>query len=84
MFQPNERVFNTLPIEIGDFAADELQKSINASQNKAPGLDETGCFDEKLLELLEICNKTLHGDVPGTWLRGGIQPFPKKKRFRRN
>ena len=38
--QPIERVFNTLPIETGDFMADELQKSINASQNKkAPELD---------------------------------------------
>ena len=68
--QPIERVFNTLPIETGDFMADKLQKSINASQNnKAPGLDgiaietwKTGCLDE---ELLEICNKVFHGDVPG-------------------
>ena len=81
--QPIERVFNTLPIETGDFTADELQKSINASQNnKAPELDgipiemwKTGCLDE---ELLETCNKTFHGDVPGIWLRGGILPFPKK------
>ena len=29
--QPMERVFNTLPIETGDFMADELQKPINVS-----------------------------------------------------
>ena len=81
--QPIERVFNTLPTETGDFNADELQKSINALQNnKAHGLDDipietrkTGCLDEKLLE---ICNKTFHGDVPGIWLQSGILPFPKK------
>ena len=81
--QPMERVFNTLPIETGDFMADELQKPINVSQNdKALGLDDipivtckTGRLDE---ELLEICNKTLHGDIPGNWLRDGILPFPKK------
>ena len=81
--QPIKRVFNTLPIETGDFTADKLQKSINALQNnKAPRLDgipietwKTGCLDE---ELSEICNKTFHGDVPGIWLRGGILPFPKK------
>ena len=81
--QPIERVFNTLPIETGDFMADRLQKSINALQNnKAPGLGgkptetwKTGRLDE---ELLEICNKTFHGDVPGIWLRGGILPSPKK------
>ena len=27
---------------------------------------------------MEICNKTIHGDVPGIWLRGGILPFPEK------
>ena len=87
--QPIERVFNTLPIETGDFTGDELQKSINASQNnKVPRLDvisietwKTGCLDE---ELLEICNKTFHGDAPGIWLGGGILPFPKKRRFRRS
>ena len=71
--QPIERVFNTLPIETGDFNIEELQKSINALQNKkAHGLDDipietwkTGCLNEKLLE---ICNKTFHGDVPGIWL----------------
>ena len=81
--QPIQRVFNTLPIETRDFTGDELQKSINALQNnKAPGLDgipietwKTGCLDE---ELLEICNKTFHGDFPGIWLRGGILPFSKK------
>ena len=81
--QPIKRVFNTLPIETGDFTADGLQKSINAlHNNKAPGLGgiliemwKTGRLDE---ELLEICNKTFHGDVPGIWLRGGILPFPKK------
>ena len=81
--QPIERVFNTLPIETGDFMADRLQKSINALQNnKAPRLGgkpagtwKTGRLDE---ELLEICNKTFHGDVPGIWLRGGILPSPKK------
>ena len=54
--QPIQRVFNTLPIETGDFTGDELQKSINALQNnKAPGLDgipietwKTGCLDEEL------------------------------------
>ena len=81
--QPIERVFNTLPIETGDFTADELQKSINASQNnKAPGLEgiaiktwKTGCLEE---ELSENCNKTFHGDVPGICLRGGTLPIPKK------
>ena len=82
--QPINGVFNTLPIETGDFTAGELQKSINASQNnKTPGLDgipietwKTGCLEQ---ELLEICNKTFHGDVPGIWLRGGILPIPKKE-----
>ena len=81
--QPIERVFNTLPIETGDFLADGLQKSINAWQNnKAPGPDgipietcKTGYLEE---ELSEICNKTFHGDVPGIWLQGGILPIPKK------
>ena len=81
--QPIERVFNTLSIETGDFTAEELQKSINASQNnKAPGLDgipiktwKTGCLEE---ELSENCNKTFHGDAPGICLRGGILPIPKK------
>ena len=81
--QPIKRVFNTLPIKTEDFTADELQKSINASQNnKAPGLDgipietwKTGRLKE---ELLEICNKTFQGDVPCIWLRGGILPIPKK------
>ena len=81
--QPIQRVFNTLPTETGDFTVDELQKSINALQNnKVRGLDDipietwkTGCLDK---ELLEICNKTFHGDVPGIWLQSGILPFPKK------
>ena len=87
--QPIERVFNTLPIETGDITADKLQKSINASQNnKVPGLDgmpietwKSGCLED---EVLEICNKTFHGNVPGIWLRGGILPILKKRRFRRN
>ena len=29
-------------------------------------------------ELLIICNKTYHGDVPDAWVKGGIIPFPKK------
>jgi len=28
--------------------------------------------------LLEICNKTYHGDIPKIWLRGGIKLIPKK------
>ena len=84
--QPIKRVFNTLPIETRDFTADGLQKLINALQNnKAPGLGgipiemwKTGHLDE---DLLEICNKTFHGDVPGIWLRGSILPFPKKGDF---
>ena len=50
--------------------------------NKATGLDgipadvwKIDCLNE---QLLEICNKILHGDVPETWLKGGILPFPKK------
>ena len=81
--QPIERVFNMLPIESGDFMADKL---IGLQNNKAPRLDgipiemwKTGCLDE---ELLEICSKTFDGDVPGIWLRDGIQPFSKKRRFR--
>ena len=55
--QPINGVFNTLPIETGDFTANELQKSINASQNnKASGLDDipietwkTGCLEQEPL-----------------------------------
>ena len=30
-------------------------------------------------ELLEICNKTFHGDVPGIWLWDGILPILKHR-----
>ena len=37
------------------------------------------CFND---ELLVICNKTYHGDVPEMWRKGGILPLPKKGNLR--
>ena len=80
---PIEKVFETLPIETNDFTEIELVKAIQSlKNNKAAGLDgipaevwKTNCLNK---ELLEVCNKTYHGDVPKIWLRGGIKPLPKK------
>lgn len=80
---PVEKVFDTLPVETNDFTEDELVKAIHSlKNNKAAGLDgipaevwKTSCLNK---ELLEVCNKTYHGDVPKIWLHGGIKPLPKK------
>ena len=81
--KPILKVFDTLPIETGEFTMDKLKLSVEVlKNNKAPGLDEipaeawkSECFDQ---ELLEICNKTYQVDAPNTWRKGGILPFPKK------
>ena len=81
--QTIEKLFDTLPINTGDFTLDELRSAIKSLQNnKATGLDgipgevwKIGCLDQ---QLLLVCNKTFHGEAPEFWLRGGILPFPKK------
>ena len=77
-------MFETLSIEKNDFTEIELVKAIHSlKNNKAAGLDgipaevwKTNCLNK---EILEVCNKTYHSDVPKIWLRGGIKP-PKKRR----
>lgn len=81
--KPTEKVFDTLPMETGNFTYLELRTAIKSLQNnKATGLDgipaevwKVGCLDQ---QLLEVCNKTYHGEAPNIWLKGGILPFPKK------
>ena len=81
--RPIIKIFDTLPIETGDFTMLELNTAIKPLQNnKASGLDgipaevwKTKCLNE---ELLTICNKTYHGDAPVIWRKGGIIPTPKK------
>ncbi len=81
--QPINKVFDTLPIVTGDFTMSELQDAIKATQNnKATGLDgipaEVWKMDCLREQLLEVCNKAYHGDVPAIWRKGAILPFPKK------
>ena len=81
--KPVEKVFDTLQINTEEFTTAELKTAIKTLQNnKATGLDEipaevwkTECLDQ---ELLEVCNKTFHGDAPDIWRKGGLLPFPKK------
>ena len=69
---------------INDFTENELLKAIQSlKNNKAAGLDgipaevwKTFCLNK---ELLQICNKTFHGDFSKIWLRGAIKPLPKKR-----
>ena len=58
-------------------------KAIKAlKNNKAAGIDgipgEVWKAGSLNTELLEICNKVYHGDVPKIWLCGAIKPIPKK------
>ena len=81
--KPVEKVFDTLQINTEEFTTAELKTAIKTLQNnKATRLDEipaevwkTECLDQ---ELLEVCNKTFHGDAPDIWRKGGLLPFPKK------
>ena len=61
----------------------ELQDATKATQNnKATGLDgipaEVWKMDCLRDQLLKVCNKAYHGDVPAIWRKGAILPFPKK------
>ena len=61
----------------------ELREAIKSAQEKkATGLDgipaeawKLDCFND---QLLEVCNKAYHGDIPDMWLKGAILPFPRK------
>ena len=81
--QPITRVFDALSIKTGDFTMTELREAIKSAQEKkATGLDgipaqvwKLECFND---QLLEVCNRAYHGDIPDMWLEGAILPFPRK------
>ena len=60
-----------------------VREAIKSTQgNKATGLDgipvevwKLECFID---QLLEVCNRAYHRDIPDMWLKGAIVPFPKK------
>ena len=33
------------------------------------------CFND---QLIEVCNRACHGNIPGMWLKGAILPFTRK------
>ena len=80
---PVERVFDSLQIKTNNFTEEELIKASNSlKNNKRAGLCsipaevfKTSCLNK---ELLEICNKPYHGDIPKICLTGGTKPIPKK------
>ena len=66
-----------------DFTMTELREAMKLIQgNKATGPEvipaevwKLECFND---QLLEVCNRAFHGNIPDTWLKGAILPFPKK------
>ena len=73
---------NTLPINTGDFSRTELVECMNTFANgKKAGLDNIPVEAWKTLieQLLDVCNKTLHGDKADIWVRSGLVPLPKKE-----
>ena len=68
----------TLPINTGDFFRKELVECMN--NGKKAGLDNIPVEAWKTLiePLLDVCNKTLHGDKADIWVRSGLVPLPKK------
>ena len=61
----------------------ELREAIQSTRgNKATGLDgipaEVWKLDYFNDQLLEVCNRAYHTDIPGMWLKGAILPFPMK------
>ena len=81
--EPITRVFDALLIKTGDFTMKKLREAIKSTQeNKATGhagipaeVWKLECFND---QLLEVCNRACHGDIPDMWLKGVILPFPKK------
>ena len=77
--QPITRVFRALLIKTGDFTMTELWEAIKSTQgNRATGLDcipSEVCFND---QLLEVCSRAYHGDIPDMWLKGAILPFPRR------
>ena len=76
-------VEGTLPINTEDFTKEELLTCIKSFKNgKAAGLDDIPVEvwkTEALTEpLLNVCNKTFHGDKPKIWGKSGLKPLPKK------
>ena len=74
---------NTLPIDTGDFTRKELVECMKTIANgKKAGLDNIpveAWKTEALIEpLLDVCNKTLHGDKADIWVKSGLVPLPKK------
>ena len=70
---------NTLPINIGDFSRKELVEYMNTFANgKKAGLDNIPVEAWKTLiePLLDVCNKTLHGDKAD--VSSGLVPLPKE------
>ena len=67
--QPIVRLFDPLPVKTGDFTTTGLRKAIKSTQgNKTTGLDgipaevwKLECFND---QLLEVCNRAYHGDIP--------------------
>jgi len=62
---------------------EDLKKCIKSFRNnKASGLDNIPIEVWKSIalnaQLLEVCNRTLNGDRPETWIKSGIVPLPKK------
>ena len=81
--QPITWAFDALPVKTGDFAVTELWEAIQSAQgNNVDGLDgispevwKLECFND---QLLEVCNRAYHGEIPDMWLEEAILPFPKK------
>ena len=61
----------------------KLREAIQSTRgNKATGLDgipaevwKLECFND---QLLQVCNRAYHGDIPDMWLKGASLPFPVK------
>ena len=73
----------TLPINTNEFTKEELLKCIESFKNgKASGLDnipiEVWKIDALTDALLDVCNRTFHGDKPEIWGKSGLKPLPKK------
>ena len=64
----------------------KLREAIRVTQNnKATGLHDIPGEVLKpncLSQLLEVCNKAYHSDIPEMWFKGAILPFPEKRDLR--
>ena len=77
------RGFDALPTKTGDFTVMKLRKAIKSTQgSNTTGLDgipagvwKLECFND---QLLDVCNRAYHGDIPDMWQKGAVLSFPKK------